>query len=321
MPDIGDLEGIKLPQPMALSHSGGSGFRAATIFECPRKAALKLLGWRVIFKPVALVFGSIIHKHAFKPYLSKAGRVEPESARDETQDMVNHEKYQDTYVGLDGKRRKVTQKVEVSDKNRLELPDLAERQMRVWAEKGYDPGTVKACERLMVWDLVDPETNEIPGEAEGVRVAGRLDLAIDTGEGYGIRDLKTAKSPLKATWIEDIGYSRQLSTYRYGWTVLTKTEPKDVGLFQLTKHKKLDTIREHAHELILNNPFTFKRVFDELMEAVSRLRVEEAAKKWPCNPHACVGKYSNCEFLPLCYSDQFDDPDEWKATLYRRDEG
>ena len=317
MPDLGNIEGIKLPEPMAISHAGGSGFQAGAIFTCPRYAALKILGWKKQKKEVYLAFGGIIHKDALGPYEATPAPIDPEATSRAVQDMCDSEESQNTYTAIDGVRRTVTEFVEVSDSDRDTLPDVAKNQMIAWDEKRYPAEKVVASERLMVSPLKQPWDGNVPPEAEGIRVCGRLDLAIDDG-GACLRDLKTAKTPLDGTWMADIGYTRQLSVYRYIWAALRGSEIRNVGLFQLTKHKRLATIQKHAKEIVLKC-FSYRRVFSELLQAIKLLRHHEKEKTWPCNPNACMGKFGPCEFVPLCYSDQFDDENEYRKTLERRE--
>jgi len=319
-PDIGDVESIKLPDKFTLSHSGGSGFSMTAIWECPRKAALKLLGWRVKRKTFALAFGSVAHRQAFMPYTDDEP-VDPVAARGVIEDAVSYEKINDTYVNTRGEVKQITMDLEVKDDERLSGPQIMEKIMEVWDDYRWSNEDVMACERLAVTDIKDPKNGNVPGICDGIRFAGRLDLAVKTDYGVAIRDLKTAKKPLGASWINDIGYTMQLSSYRYIWGALTSNAVDDIGLFQLVKNKTRAGIEKHAKELRLDKYFGWERVFNALVGTVEQLKLHEKAKQWPqCHPKQCAGMYGMpCEFAPLCFADEMGQ-DKWQETLHRRED-
>ena len=145
--------------------------------------------------------------------------------------------------------------------------------------------------------------------------AGRLDLLHFVPQ---ITDVKTSKIPLKQYWYEQLGYHRQLSTYRYLVMAAMATRIEKLACFQLTKHKTLASIEKYSGEVLIQKPLKFARVFDEFFTALRMLRRCAKTRSWACNWHACEGKYSPCEFMPLCWWDQYDDPNEWQKTLKRR---
>jgi len=319
--DIGDIEAIQIPEPFGLSHSGGSGFRIGTVYECPRKAALTLLGWTTKRTAFYFAFGTLIHRHAFRPYLGD-GDVDPKAARAETQDMVDTEKaVSATYVGIDGKEHTETQDIAVKASDRAEAPVVASNMMTVWSEGRYPDVDVTACEERVRSPVRDPDTGGEPEEFQAFRVLGRLDMVLRRGDVWAVRDFKTARSKLKAEWFSNLDYHRQLSLYRYAWASVRGEIVNDVGAYQMTKHKTLKAVRENSGEVILAKPLRFRTIYDEVTGAIRRLRECERTGVWPCNPFSCAGKFGEpCPFMPLCWADQYDDPNEWKKTLRRRGE-
>lgn len=320
-PDIGDLEAINVEPPFGLSHSGGSGFKLGNVYQCPRKAALKLLGWRVLIVGAPLWFGNIIHRHAFKPYLDADRKtVDSTACVAEVQEVCDTEKYTEDYTTFTGHTISTEQDAEVKPKHRKDLPRVAEAQMEVWEERRYPAERVVVCERRLNSELVDPVSGNVLAEMQGFRVLGRLDLGLWDGSHYAIRDLKTAASPLKPEWFHDIGYHQQLSTYRYLWAALRRETVDDLGCVQLTKNVQAETVRKHAGEILLRKCLGFTTIYNNFIGGVRRLLQYSREKLWPKNPYACDGKFRPCEFAPLCWADQYDDAEEWKKTLYRRED-
>jgi len=322
MPDIGDIEAIKIRRPFGMSTTGGSGFPVGRVLECPRKAALTLLGVRMKRLGAPLWFGTLIHENAFRPY------TEPEEVKDlaaETEKDIRNaaesEKMIRTETAPDGTETEFVQDLEVSDEDREKLPKIAKLQMEVWDNERYAQSEIEAVEQKARSDLVDPDSGKVEGIADGVRVAGRMDLLLvrDENEQVPVRDLKTAKAALKQEWFLNLGYYRQLSTYRYLLAAGAGEMTDNVACFQLTKHMTKESIQKYAGEIHIR-PMPYRRVYDEFMLAWERLLECERHKYWPMNPTACEGKYGPCMFLPLCWAEEFDDSDEWKKTLRIREE-
>ncbi len=319
-PDIGDLEGLKVEPPFGMSHSGGSGFNVSTIGECPRKAALRMLGWRQKLSKHYFGYGTIVHKHAFGPYIENPIPVNPRAVKAEVERMVWDEKYEDEYVGMDCVKRKEIKQIEpVSEKMRDDLPDIAEIQATVWDEMRYPADDKLAVEMLMSSDVIDPDTGNVPEDAQGVRILGRVDLVVKVNGLPAIRDLKTPKGPLSEEWTKELDYHRQLSTYRYTWASQFNQEIQDIAAFQLTKHKTEASIRKYAGEVPLHKPLKFHYIFETYLDAWRMVKAHEKEGRWPKHPHACEGKFSPCPFIPICWAEQFDDPNEYAKTLVRKE--
>lgn len=319
-PDIGDLEGLRVEPPFGMSHSGGSGFQVSTIGECPRKAALRLLGWRKKLSMHYFGYGTIVHKHAFGPYIEKPKPVDPAAVKAEVERMVNDEEYDNEYVGSDCQKHIEVCKIEpVSEKQRKDLPSIGRMHAEVWDEMRYPAEDKVAVEMLMASNVIDPDTGNVPQEADGVRILGRVDLTIKLNDQLGIRDLKTPSSPLSEEWTKNLDYHRQLSTYRYLWASEFNQIIQDVAAFQLTKHKTEASIRKYAGEVPLHKPLMFRYVFESYLGAWRAIKSNEKEGIWPKHPHACEGKYSACPFIPICWADQFDDPNEYAKTLERKE--
>jgi len=319
--DVGNLEGVTLPDRFTLSHSGGSGFNVSAVWDCPRKAALKLLGWKNKLKPMYFITGGIVHQHAFHPYLGQ-GDVNPAGARQRIETVISTEKYTEEYTNSQGEVKTVTSDVELTDKDRADAPTSVENMLTVWDQCKYHPGQVVACERLVISPVLDPDTGNAPGICDGIQFAGRLDLAINKGDGVSLRDLKTAASAIKPGWLSDVGYTMQLSSYSYLWAAKTGEKLKDLGLFPLVKNKTVAGIAKHAVEMVLDQSFSWQHVYEALVTTVEQIKTYEKRKFWPqCHPSQCVGRFGQvCQFAPLCYSDQFPEG-EWAKTLVRKDEG
>ena len=198
--------------------------------------------------------------------------------------------------------------------------------MEVWDERKYPKDKVLACERLAVTKLLHPETGNEPPEAEGFQVSGRLDLAIrETGadgeEHPAIRDLKTSKKALDSHWVNDIGYTMQLSLYSYIWAALRGSTVSSVGLFQLVKNKTKKGVEKHAGELLLDQWFGWDRVYNALISTIEQLKFHVKQGRWPmCHPKHCNGMFGQtCWAAPLCYAQEMGE-DAWKETLYRKEE-
>jgi hypothetical protein len=318
--DIGDPAAIQIQFPFAISHSGGSGFRAATVWECPRKAALKLLGWRMKYVSTPLWFGNLIHRHALTPYLD-GGKPEPTKAAGEVTDVSVAGKVTDTLETPDGKEIRVEKDIEPGTEAKLpDLENLARNQIQVWREKRYDPATVQACEQCVACPLADPDGN-VPSHLDGFRLACRVDLALLIEAASRIVDLKTAGKPIVPDWRKHYSYHLQLSRYRFIIYVAGIGETDDLALFPLTKHKTISSIRKYASEIRLGQPQPYPKVYSDFAGTAVRLLQYAEARSWPENRHACKMEFGTCEFLPLCHWDQYDNPEEWKLTLYRRQEG
>ena len=316
-PDIGDLSSIQIELPFAMSSTGGSGFRVGTVFECPRMAALTLLGWRLKRLAAPLWYGRVIHENAFLPYTDPENPHDlPEEARAEVAEICDKEKIVEVWTDQKGEEHTEETVVEVSDSDREILPETASNQMTVWEDARYPTEDIMACEKKVVSNLIDPETGNVPAEAEGVRLTGRIDLLHTVPK---ITDLKTSAQSLKQFWYEQLDYHRQASTYRYLVMAGFNIRVDDLSCFQLTKHRRLETIRKHAHEVAIEKPLRFSRIFMEYFAALRALRKCARTRTWECNWHACQGKWRPCRFLPLCWADQYDDPQEFTKTLVRKE--
>ena len=296
-----------------LSPTGGSGISLMDAFSCERKVYWRLQGWRGRRKPFYFAFGTIQHRNAFRPYTGA------EIKESEIPNAAAAEVAQVCEAGVTyDEREKVTTEVEFSSKTeRSNAPRVAHAQMRVWGNRRYETGDVIKVEHRMISPLVNPDSGNIDGETEGVFATGRVDLVL---KGPRIRDLKTAKTKLGVDQFQAFGYLVQLGTYRYLWAARFSENVKDVGIFQLSKNVKPETVEKNSGEVIPRRPLRYRKIYNMFREAGRIIRDCKKTGRWQQRASACEGKFSPCPFIPLCYRDQFDNPDEViENNLIRRE--
>lgn len=306
-------------ETLYISAAGGSGQGVLEVFECPRKVLYRRQGWKYRAKPSYFWFGSRIHLHAFRPYLTpnEADNL-PERARQDVERICKSGMYSYKFQPAEQEQEvEVQENAEVTPEDVASLPDIASLQMDVWQERLYDPDRVIACEKLQVAEPRDPSTGEMPHEAEELnfRIVRRSDLLLGDGKVDAIRDLKTAKGPLTDIAIKEFGYHLQLSTDRYVNSALGNPDVADIGFFLLTKHKKRETIAKYAVDMPLERALPFHQVFEIYMQAARLLRQCEDTEAWPQNYASCEGRFSPCIFQALCFPEKWGTQEELEKHI------
>ena len=321
-------------RPLYISATGGSGLGAPEVFRCPRRVYYFREGWRRRYTPSYFWYGTRIHHWAFLPYLEpeKVDNL-PEQARMDIAKICIEGKYEwIRQRGAETKPTKITELAEVSEKEIIDLPRMADVMIQVWDKRKYDPDNVEYCEYRYRMPLVDPKRALITSEADELNtyLVGRWDIGLRKPR--SVIDLKTSQNPLENIHLREFGYHRQVSIYRYAYKFETGMDPEDVGFFQLTKHMTFASIAKYAHLITLPKPMKYYDVYQWLLSAARAVRkCEDDSEKmsprdaWP-QYWNCSGPFGDpCEFAPFCYANNWPTRESWeekvKSSLtYRKEE-